>query len=289
MPVLITLLICLIITIPPIVFASNAIPHVMLASTKMLSSLPNNTSGFYVSEKYDGVRAYWTGSHFLTRQGNLINAPTWFTEAFPTHALDGELWIARNRFDDVSAAIRRKVADDSEWRNIKYMVFDLPINNLAFYQRKERLQSIFDSQRPFPSWLKLVTHTVFDNKAELSKYFNHVVAELGEGVMLNVGNATYERGRSKGIFKVKPLYDAEAVVTAYQPGKGKYKGMLGALWVRNNKGQIFKIGSGFTDKERENPPKVGDIISYEYSGFSKSGLPRFARFSKVRTDLISEQ
>ncbi|MDB2374476.1 DNA ligase [Psychrosphaera haliotis] len=303
MPFFITLLICLIIVFAPVVLASKSTPQVMLASTKMLASLPNNTSGFYISEKYDGVRAYWTGSHFLTRQGNTINAPSWFTKDFPSEALDGELWISRNNFDSVSAAIRRHKPNHNEWRMIKFMVFDIPIHNLAFYQRKERLLELFNRNKPlpnvertleddttsptpaFPTWLQLVSHLVFDTKVELEGYFNSVIKDAGEGIMVNVGNATYEAGRSKNIFKVKPLYDAEAVVTAYQPGKGKYKGLLGALWVRNNKGQIFKIGSGFTDEERRSPPKVGAVITYEYSGFSKTGLPRFARFSKIRTDL----
>ncbi len=283
MSLFITLLICGIIFITPIVFAAKPIPQVMLASSKILSTLPVNTSGYYVSEKYDGVRAYWTGSQFLTRQGYHINAPEWFIANFPATPLDGELWIARNRFDDVSAAVRRYEPNHDEWRLIKYMVFDLPKKNLAFYQRQELLkEEITDST---PNWLIPIKHTVFNSKEDMEAYFNEVVKGKGEGIMLNVGNATYKSGRSNALIKVKPIFDQDAIVTGYQPGKGKYKGYMGALWVKNNKGQVFKIGSGFSDKVRKSPPLLGSVISYQHSGISKNGLPRFPRFIRVRSDL----
>ena len=78
--------------------------------------------------------------------------------------------------------------------------------------------------------------------------------------------------------KLKPYFDAEAVVIGYIAGKGKYKNMLGALKVRSSDGTEFKIGSGFTDQQRSSPPAIGSTITYKYHGFTKNGLPRFASF-----------
>lgn len=259
-------------------------PQLMLASTKSLKHLPSQTSSYYVSEKYDGVRAFWTGSSFLTRKGYVINAPKWYTEDFPAHPLDGELWVGHNQFDAVSAITRRYKPIDSEWRNVNFMVFDTPISNLAFHQRKERIQTLFSSLN-LPDWIQPVNHLHFEQKTDLAAFYQAIIDNEGEGVMLNVSNATYQAGRSKSLLKVKPLFDDEAEVTGYHPGTGKYFGLMGSLWVKTSTGQEFKIGSGFSDEDRRNPPQVGQTITFQYSGLSKHGLPRFARFLRVRNDI----
>lgn len=55
----------------------------------------NDIRQYLVSEKFDGVRAIWTGKQFVTRQGNPINPPKWFTAPLPDVWLDGELWTKR--------------------------------------------------------------------------------------------------------------------------------------------------------------------------------------------------
>src|SRR5262249_29125649 len=54
-----------------------------------------NLAGWWMSEKLDGVRAYWTGKGFLSRQGNVYHAPDWFVQGLPDVPLDGELWLGR--------------------------------------------------------------------------------------------------------------------------------------------------------------------------------------------------
>ena len=44
---------------------------------------------YWVSEKLDGVRAYWDGERFWSRGGNEYRAPDWFTEGFPDVPMDG--------------------------------------------------------------------------------------------------------------------------------------------------------------------------------------------------------
>ena len=100
--------------------------------------------------------------------------------------------------------------------------------------------------------------------------------------MLHRADASYETGRSDSLLKMKPLDDAEAVVIAHLPGKGKYAGMLGALRVCSESGQEFSLGSGFTDQQRRDPPPIGATVTYRYRDFTANGLPRFASFLRVR-------
>lgn len=81
--------------------------------------------GWLVSEKYDGVRALWDGNWLRFRSGRPVSAPDWFLALLPAQALDGELWLARGRFDALSATVRRESPRDEEWRQVRYMVFDL--------------------------------------------------------------------------------------------------------------------------------------------------------------------
>jgi DNA ligase-1 len=114
--------------------------------------------------------------------------------------------------------------------------------------------------------------------AELSR----VLKRGGEGLMLRNIKQPYQVGRHDSLLKVKPYFDAEAVVIGYSPGKGKYQGLVGSLIVETSQGIQFKVGSGLTDKLRKNPPLIGSVITYAYSGFTKKGLPRFPRFIRVR-------
>lgn len=99
--------------------------------------------------------------------------------------------------------------------------------------------------------------------------------------MLHSADAPYETGRSDNLLKMKPQEDAEAVVIAHLPGKGKYAGMLGALRVCSESGQEFSLGSGFTDQQRRDPPPIGATVTYRYRDFTATGLPRFASFLRV--------
>src|SRR5436305_12152094 len=82
-------------------------------------------AGWWMSEKLDGVRAYWDGRQFLSRQGNLFHAPDWFVAGLPAVPLDGELWLGRKRFQRAVSIVRRQ--DQSElWREIAFVVFDAP-------------------------------------------------------------------------------------------------------------------------------------------------------------------
>ncbi|WP_445399444.1 DNA ligase [Zobellella sp. An-6] len=237
---------------------------------------------YRVSEKLDGVRAYWNGRELLSRGGHRFSAPDWFLAGFPATPLDGELWLGRGRFSELSAAVRRFVPLDDEWRQIRFMVFDLPASELPFEARLSALQVLFVTlDTPH---LELVEQRRVPDRTALSAWLAEVEAGGGEGLMLRHRHSRYLPGRNEDLLKLKRHRDAEAVVLAHLPGQGKYEGMLGALLVETPDGRRFRLGTGFSDEQRRLPPAPGSTVSYRYRGETATGLPRFASFLRVRSD-----
>jgi DNA ligase-1 len=237
---------------------------------------------YLISEKYDGVRAIWDGKILRFRSGRTVSAPAWFVAKLPAQALDGELWLARGRFEALSGIVRKTEPHDDEWRQIKYMIFELPDAAGTFAQRAERIREIATETQ----WPQLIAVEQFRvaNRLALKRKFDEVVRAGGEGLMLHLADAAYKTGRSDVLLKLKPLQDTEAVVIEHVPGKGKYQGRLGALRVQAANGQNFLIGTGFSDETRKNSPPLGATITYTYRGLTKTGLPRFPSYLRVRED-----
>lgn len=255
-------------------------PEPMLATTYQ-GDIP--VEAFLVSEKLDGVRARWDGRAFWTRGGARIAVPPSFTRGWPTEPMEGELWIARGRFDDVSALVRRVGTDARAWRSVRFMLFDLPAHPGPFSERVVRMRNLVAATRS--AHLGVIPQRRFDTKAALDAELARVVALGGEGLMLHRRDALYRAGRSEDLLKYKPHEDAEAQVIAHLPGKGKYEGMMGALQVRTPEGRSFRIGTGFTDGQRARPPPIGAWLTYRYNGLTSTGLPRFARFMRMRDEM----
>lgn len=238
---------------------------------------------YWVSEKYDGVRAYWDGEQFQFRSGNPVAAPAWFVAGLPKVPLDGELWVGRGSFQRLVGIVRKQTPIDDEWRDVRFMVFELPGAAGTFSERISQIKRLVD-QAHLP-WLLAVPHFLVSGQQELKKRLVEVVEAGGEGLMLHRADAPYHGGRSSDLLKVKLWKDDEAKVIGHRPGTGKYQGMMGALEVETAARQRFWVGTGFTDAERRDPPAVGSIISYRYTGSTKSGLPRFPAFLRIRQEL----
>lgn len=237
---------------------------------------------YLVSEKYDGVRGVWDGHTLRFRSGRTVPAPAWFTAALPGMALDGELWLGRQRFDDVSATVRREVPVDAEWRALRYMVFDLPGAAGSFATRVQTIAEIAErAAQAGDSPLVAVPHSVVADRAGLLQRLAEVISQGGEGLVLNLAAAPYQTGRSDAGLKLKPFLDTEALVVAQHPGQGRFEGQLGALEVRTPQGRQFLLGSGFSDAQRRTPPPVGSRVTYRYRDLTRSGLPRFASFLRM--------
>lgn len=235
---------------------------------------------YWVSEKFDGVRAQWDGRALHFRGGGRVPAPAWFTANFPNVPLDGELWIARGRFDALSGTVRKTEPVDAEWRRVHYLVFELPEAGGDFSARVAQMRTLV-AQAAVP-WLLAVEQTRVVDRATLMKQLDAVVRAGGEGLMLHRADAPYVTGRSDVLLKLKPWLDAEAVVVGHLPGKGKYQGMTGALQMEMPDGKRFRLGSGLTDSLRRQPPPIGTRITYRYQQLTKGGVPRFPRYLRVR-------
>lgn len=242
--------------------------------------------GWWRSEKLDGVRAWWDGRQFLSRQGNRFMAPAWFTEGLPDHPLDGEIWGGRQRFQH-TVSVARRLDGGEGWRDLRYMVFDLPGMAAPFEQRVEELEALFRG-RLLP-YAQLHPQQRCGDVEDLRAELDRVCALGGEGLMLRQPGSRYEAGRSWTLLKVKKFYDAEARVVEHQPGLGKHEGRLGALLVETAEGVRFAIGTGFSDVERGNPPPVGAWVSFRYQELTDAGVPRFPSWIGVRDDLTPEQ
>lgn len=257
--------------------SSELPPALMLAKDWQADLDP---SGFLVSEKLDGVRAIWDGQTLRFRSGRRIAAPDWFLAALPATPLDGELWLGRRSFDRLSGMVRRSVAVDVEWREIRYMIFDLLGDPSPFGERSARvLARVAAAHQP---WLQAVTQARVADRATLQRQLLQTVSDGGEGLMLHRADALWAPGRSEALRKFKPLPDEDARVVAHLPGKGRHQGRMGALLLEMPGGKRFALGTGFTDAQRETPPPVNAYVTYRYRDRTPAGLPRFASFLRLR-------
>ena len=254
---------------PPILLANVLGPHI-------------DVTQYLVSEKYDGVRAIWDGKTLRFRSGREVAAPVWFINQLPSTALDGELWLARRKFDELSGIVRKTAPIDAEWMQVKYMVFELPDAPGTFEQRYEKIREIVATANR--SQLHAVEQTRVVSRAELKRRFDAIIKGGAEGLMLHLADAPYVTGRSDVLLKLKPLLDTEATVVRHLPGKGKHVGRLGALEVKTKGGIVFRLGTGFSDAVRNNPPPIGSLVTYTYRDVTPAGKPRFASFLRVRDD-----
>lgn len=258
--------------------AEEKVPHLLLADA-WNSSI--NPTGWWMSEKYDGLRAYWDGRRLWSRKGNLIYAPDYFRTELPRDiALDGELWIARGKFEETVSTVRSDRPDD-RWKTVHFMAFDAPQAKGTFEERMQFLRATITETNRF---VRIVVQERCRGMSQLLAERDRVVRLGGEGLMLRKPESEYEPGRSPTLLKVKPYDDAEATIIAHEPGKGKFAGKLGALRVRTDDGQEFSIGSGLTDAQRESPPPVGTVITYRFRGLTAKGMPRFPSYLRVRQD-----
>lgn len=294
----------------------------------------NNIAEFLISEKLDGMRAVWNGNQFISRSGNVINAPKCFTQHYPNLFLDGELWSKRDDFNNIISIIKKLNISPKNnenpnncygWENIKFYVFDVlplaysPIANakssanislidcnkkdekLCFLESRLQILQHYltDSINGQVTTIRIIKQEKLDSIHSLESKLDTLTKQGAEGLVIRKNNAPYTIGRSNYNFKLKKFQDSECKIKEITQGKGKYKGKMGAIICeqtlqsftphthpklnKNNKNETitFKIGSGFSESMRTNPPKIGTIITYKFQGFSKNGLPKFPTFLRI--------
>lgn len=265
----------------------------LFAASSLQAEVPNillaevyrgqvDISKYLVSEKLDGVRAIWDGQTLRFRSGKQIHAPNWFIADLPKQSLDGELWIGRGQFDRLSGIVRQEVPNDAAWKEVHYMIFELPNAVGSFSERAESIRRLV-RQAKVP-WLREIEQFLVVDRSTLDSKLKAIVRAGGEGLMLHLSDAPYQTGRSEVLLKVKLWQDAEATVIGYRPGKGKHHGVMGALHLQTPEGRQFYLGTGFSDQLRKTPPIIGSQVTYRYRDLTKNGVPRFASFLRVREE-----
>lgn len=232
--------------------------------------------GWWISEKYDGVRAVWDGKTFVTRSGNEFIAPSWLANFLPKDIfLDGELHIGRGGFSTVSGITRHKKPNSSDWLKLTFQVYDIPMPELVtqpFEKRMEELEKVTSALqtkweslslaeglvKPSECIVKFTEQTKIKNWNQAYGIYCSLVESGAEGVMLRAPGSPYEYKRSKNLLKWKPVLDAEAQVIGFNEGVNKNSGRLGTfrviMWDNTKKkavqGKVFKLSGRLTDEIR---------------------------------------
>ena len=277
-------------TVPARGGASSA-NHAIEAGVALAQSWDEKSShdGWLLSEKLDGQRCIWDGQGGLwTRTGNEIYAPRALLGALPHGTmLDGELWLGRGRFQELMTITRRQDRPAS-WGAVTFMVFDAPKAAGGIVVRLQAAKDALGAHAAAtggPGMVRVLEHVACRGINHIREHLRDVEAAGGEGVMLRHPTAGHRAGRTSDVLKVKSRRDDEALVIGHEDGKGKHAGRLGALLCRLRSGQTFKVGTGFKDEDRENPPKLGSVITFQYAELTNDNRPRFPSFQRVRPDV----
>jgi DNA ligase-1 len=249
-------------------------------------------TGYYLSEKLDGIRAVYHNGEFISRTNKPFYAPAWFSDHYPLNIIfDGELFIKRKDFKGIMSTVTKKIPIDSEWDKVVYMVFDLPTVKLPFEERYELLKNIVEEINLSGNMhINYVNQYQIKNKTELDELHGKLTLKGAEGTMLRKSQSSYENTRSSSLLKYKDFIDAEAIVEDFELGEGRNKNRMGSLvikWLhpgeKDSEGNAktkdtFNVGSGFDDEQRINYKTLfpkGTIIKIKYGELQTSGKPRF--------------
>ena len=245
-------------------------------------------TGWWMAEKFDGVRAEWDGEgSFLSKADKTYHVPKTLCERMPKIPLSGEWWLGRGMFQKTVSIVRNQRMDIREWENLKFLVFEMPtIGPLTFEQRHAYLEQ---EEPNFPPFVHVILWTICESRDDFDACFQRILDNGGEGMVLAQQGSFYEFKRSSTQWKKTPVFTAEATVTGHTAGTGKHEGKVGALEVvampfdPDNRCILkFKVGTGLSDVQRSDPPPVGSVITYSYKGLTNAGVPRHPAFIEVR-------
>ena len=233
---------------------------------------------YYVSEKYDGVRAYWDGSKLYTKNHKVIAVPPLITKNWPKSCLDGELWLGKNQLANTVSIVNKTTNSNvKQWQKIKFMVFDQPCSDKTFADRYNLLKQQFVNIKA--DNLFLIKQQEFSNIKEIDLFYNNLLKNKAEGIILHKKNSFLAKFDRHDLYKIKPFTEGSAVVLKVINGSKSFAEIMGSLLVKDQKtGMKFKIGIGFTKKERINPPPLNSVIIYKHQGYTKNKKPRLPVF-----------
>lgn len=248
-----------------------------LQKPKVYDKNKHEINGWHMSEKLDGIRAYWDGKKLISKNGNKINAPKWFIKNFPKFELDGELWTKRNDFENIQNIVMDK-KPSLQWKKITYNIFEAPNQKGNFDKRLVLIKKWQMKNRN--DYIKIIKQVKCKNKKHLNEYLEKLVKKKAEGIILKNPKLKYFKGRSSNILKVKKFFDMEGKIIGFNYDENS---RLKSLILELKNGIRFNLGGGLNKKERINHQfNLGQNVTFKYYGFTKYSKPKFASFLRVR-------
>eukprot|EP01124_Arcella_intermedia_P022214 TRINITY_DN3269_c0_g1_i11.p1 TRINITY_DN3269_c0_g1~~TRINITY_DN3269_c0_g1_i11.p1 ORF type:complete len:578 (-),score=118.40 TRINITY_DN3269_c0_g1_i11:57-1790(-) len=237
-------------------------------------------TGWYMSEKLDGFRAFWDGSQLYSKNGKVIPIPSDFASLLPRHiCLDGELWTGYDKFNDLQAIFKKSqtLQSDSQqfyelWKDVKYCVFDAPMHPGNYQERHTFALNTISSG----SNILILPMERCQGLQHLQNKLKEVTDKKGEGVMLYHPTATYTSGRTSHLQKVKAY--AEGDVTFLKCNPNRY-----AFLCEQQNGETCIVKC--TGWDYMFPPPTGTTLTVKHRGFSSTHKMKYPFLFKIRTNL----
>lgn len=244
-----------------------------------------DVSGWFVSEKLDGMKGRWIDGNMFTRSGHELKIPDWFRQLLPKRDIEGELYFGPNTFHH-TASLRAtsKQILSTVWDKVSFRVFDVVDYSLIWMERQVELLELFPTST---ERISIVKWEAVNTPKDVENQFQRVLKKGGEGVIIADPWGLYKDGHVESILKYKALHEREAIITGYQTGN---ENRLKSLIVRDvdRENIQFNIGTGLKLAERFDYEKkfpIGAMVSYNYELLGANGKPRTPIFKGVRIDL----
>jgi hypothetical protein len=258
--------------------------------------------GSFAQTKFDGIRCastvdYDSNVFFLSRNGKPVNQIADWVEMemqkFPGWVFDSETHADHMHFQKNSGIAKRKNSEEK----LVLKIFDL-IEYDSFLVRSYdvpyiiRYQMLRELLKDSPLLHLVAEHEEVQTVDEAIDFYERQRANKQEGAIVKKRNSLYNFDRNPDWQKVKPLETIECRIVAYHEGTPdtKHVGRLGAISVIDHTGAISRVGSGWSDKERQRiwdeRDELGEaIVEIKFmERTSGSGVFRHSRFGCFRLD-----
>lgn len=248
-----------------------------------------DTALFQSLDRKGGQGKYWMQRVVEHLQDEMWELSSSFVSKFGIRvSFDGELYRHGWKLQRINGAIAvKRIAPNEDTQEVKFHVYDIQHPTWTQDVRVHRLADAFERTLRGFRHIELVPTIGVSTKAELQRAFKGILKQGYEGLMIRKRNGLYTETRSWDLLKYKPWHDAEFECVGTEDGKGKHQGRLGALTCRTKKGELFNVGTGFSDEEREKFHRyapIGMPITVKYQLLTERGVPFHPSFVAVRED-----
>ena len=267
---------------------------------------------FAITEKIDGGRIIAIKDNgqvsFYTRAGQkyegLVDLEKEMLETYPDGTvIDGEITILNNKgvkSKDAYKAAMKECRKDGPKTGLKMICFDAM--HIDEWKAQKSEHDYIERRMLLDGLSSAHPHTYFEvlpilykgtDTSKITELLDEMVAQGSEGIMVNLCDAKYEFKRTNALLKCKKFSDADLEIIGFEEGTGRLAGTLGAILVRYKKGNVVKVGSGFTDEMRaeiwaDTSKYLGRICTVKYfeeTTNKDNGVSlRFPTFVSIRTD-----